>query len=483
MNEQNTTRPKVFISYSWSPEANKQTVLALATRLMEDGVHVVIDEWDLHEGQDKYVFMEQMVQNPEIKRVLMCCNKEYAEKANKRKGGAGVEGTIISSEIYDNTAQTKFIPIVLERDAVGKEYLPTFLKTRIYIDLCNSTTYEDEYDKLLRNIYEKPKSQRPPIGNMPAYLADEEVIYLPTVNKLTRLSHFIEQGNVLAYKEIKEYFKAFFNALDEYKIADPNQHRATFIQDVERNINKMLPLRANFIKFLETICDTNYLTKDILVEFWQDLINWYHRNKIELAEGASLDCLVNDHYRHFNKVLFIEIISFLLHNEQFAIIQSLLEASFVVPADNSYGLTSVYSFLDLRTYNQTLNEHKKQRDNLNYYNVEGYVIKQTTGTNFDDLVRTDIILYYLSLIYPHKSFGIDYWFPTLGVYNRNMDIMPMLISKRYFEKVKILFKVDTPEEFKSLISGITEPDLRRYEQGIRIPIISKGLMIDRVAMI
>ena len=181
--------------------------------------------------------------------------------------------------------------------------------------------------------------------------------------------------------------------------------------------------------------------------------------------------------------MFIEIISFLLHNEQFAIIQSLLEASFVVPADNSYGLTSVYSFLDLRTYNQTLNEHKKQRDNLNYYNVEGYVIKQTTGTNFDDLVRTDIILYYLSLIYPHKSFGIDYWFPTLGVYNRNMDIMPMLISKRYFEKVKILFKVDTPEEFKSLISGITEPDLRRYEQGIRIPIISKGLMIDRVAMI
>lgn len=159
----------------------------------------------------------------------------------------------------------------------------------------------------------------------------------------------------------------------------------------------------------------------------------------------------------------------------------MLDASFVVPADNLYGLTSVYSFLDLRTYNQTLNEYKKQRDNLNYYNVEGFIIKQTTGANFENLVKADIILYYLSLIYQHKS--SDYWFPTLGVYNKSMDIMPMLISKRYFEKVKILFKVNTPEEFKSLISGITEPDLRRYEQGIRIPTITNGLMIDRVAMV
>jgi len=38
------------------------------------------NEWNLAEGQDKYQFMEQMINNPEVKRVLIICNKEYADK-------------------------------------------------------------------------------------------------------------------------------------------------------------------------------------------------------------------------------------------------------------------------------------------------------------------------------------------------------------------------------------------------------------------
>lgn len=42
----------------------------LAERLMGDGVNVILDVWDLKNGQDKYVFMEQMVEDSEIKKVL-----------------------------------------------------------------------------------------------------------------------------------------------------------------------------------------------------------------------------------------------------------------------------------------------------------------------------------------------------------------------------------------------------------------------------
>jgi hypothetical protein len=38
--------------------------------LMGDGVNVILDVWDLKNGQDKYVFMEQMVEDSEIKKVL-----------------------------------------------------------------------------------------------------------------------------------------------------------------------------------------------------------------------------------------------------------------------------------------------------------------------------------------------------------------------------------------------------------------------------
>ena len=42
--------PKIFISYSWSSDA---LVLELANRLVFHGVDVVLDKWDLKEGNDK----------------------------------------------------------------------------------------------------------------------------------------------------------------------------------------------------------------------------------------------------------------------------------------------------------------------------------------------------------------------------------------------------------------------------------------------
>ena len=50
--------PKVFISYSWSSD---ELVLDLANRLVAHGVDVVLDKWDLKEGNDKYEFMERCV--------------------------------------------------------------------------------------------------------------------------------------------------------------------------------------------------------------------------------------------------------------------------------------------------------------------------------------------------------------------------------------------------------------------------------------
>ena len=48
--------PKIFISYAWG---SSDLVLELAQRLVSHGVDVVLDKWDLKEGQDKYAFMER----------------------------------------------------------------------------------------------------------------------------------------------------------------------------------------------------------------------------------------------------------------------------------------------------------------------------------------------------------------------------------------------------------------------------------------
>ena len=93
--------PKVFISYSWSSPEHEQRVLNIAKELVENGVDTIIDKWSLREGDDADAFMEQMVSDPDIQKVLIICDKMYSEKSDKRKGGAGTETQIISRKIYE----------------------------------------------------------------------------------------------------------------------------------------------------------------------------------------------------------------------------------------------------------------------------------------------------------------------------------------------------------------------------------------------
>jgi len=64
-----TVNPKIFISYSWSSAQREQWVLNFATELRDSSVDVILDKWDLKEGNDANAFMEQMVTDPEIKKV------------------------------------------------------------------------------------------------------------------------------------------------------------------------------------------------------------------------------------------------------------------------------------------------------------------------------------------------------------------------------------------------------------------------------
>jgi SEFIR domain len=111
-------QPKVFISYSWTSSTHEQWVLELAQRLSGDGIVVILDKWDLREGQDKHAFMEQMVKDVSINKVLVICDRVYQEKADSRSGGVGTETQLISKKVYENTGQEKFIPIVREYDGM-----------------------------------------------------------------------------------------------------------------------------------------------------------------------------------------------------------------------------------------------------------------------------------------------------------------------------------------------------------------------------
>jgi hypothetical protein len=166
--------PKAFISYSWTSERHQETVRSWADRLLTDGVNIVLDQYDLKEGDDKYAFMEKMVTDASVTHVLVMCDKAYAEKADARKAGVGTESQIISQEVYKKVEQSKFIPIFCELSEAGEPFLPTFMKSRIGINFATPELVNENWEQLVRLLFGKPLYQKPAVGKPPTYIAEDK---------------------------------------------------------------------------------------------------------------------------------------------------------------------------------------------------------------------------------------------------------------------------------------------------------------------
>lgn len=152
--------PKVFISYSHDTEEHQKWALALATRLANNGVDVIFDQWDLGPGHDLTAFMNEAVTSAD--RVLLICSEKYVAKVDAGKGGAGYEGMIVHAGLLKNTRTDKFVP-VLRNSSSGS--LPIALGTRLYVDLREDS--ESVFDALIRDLHGMPRVTRPAIGPPP----------------------------------------------------------------------------------------------------------------------------------------------------------------------------------------------------------------------------------------------------------------------------------------------------------------------------
>ena len=410
----------------------------LAERLMQDGVNVILDIWDLKHGHDKYVFMEQMVKDPDIKKVLVICNEDYALKADARKGGVGTESTIMSGDIYSLAEQTKFIPILMEWKN-GEACLPTFLKSRMYIDMSSNETYELGYDQLLRDIYSKPLLRKPALGKMPSYLEADEPVLLSTAREQQKLKEKIDQSSDLQ-TWIARYCDKIIESLDQFKVTFRGGKTCDLIEMIEKSIASMQVVNNDFIAFVDTVASNSECNGKQFVDFFEKLLQYYEDKDIELASSTDSWHLRNDNYRFFNYELFLSF-------------------------------TAIF---------------QKHNYTLDYYKNKGYssssqvaiLMNSYGGDKFASWVEVDILLYYLSLIYGKPGDRMSMWYPTLSIYNRAFEILPKMASMRYFEKAKVMFGVADKDSFKTLIAR-TKDELQR-DAYHRIPNLKEGLSYDKV---
>lgn len=158
-----TEAPRVFISYSHDDEAHKQWVLMLATRLMANGVDVILDQWDMRLGGNLPAFMEKGLSN--AARVLAVCSEAYVRKSNEGEGGVGYEKTILTGQMMQNVNTDRVIPV--RRRNESEIAVPTFLLGRLYVDMRDDRNFEATYTELLRDIHSQPVAPRPALGTNP----------------------------------------------------------------------------------------------------------------------------------------------------------------------------------------------------------------------------------------------------------------------------------------------------------------------------
>jgi hypothetical protein len=155
--------PRVFVSYSHDSAIHEDWVLTLATRLMANGVDIVLDQWDLRLGGDLPRFMELGL--TDSRRVIAICTARYVTKANAGLGGVGYEKMILTAQLMQDVTTERILPVI--RDNVLAPLLPTFLGSRVFVDFRDDRQYEAKYAELLREIHGEQIRPRPPLGPNP----------------------------------------------------------------------------------------------------------------------------------------------------------------------------------------------------------------------------------------------------------------------------------------------------------------------------
>ena len=97
-------------------------------------------------------------------KILMICTENYVAKANKGEGGVGYEKMIITSNLMKRIDENKIIPVIRQLDSSN---VPTFLKSKLYVNFYKDDDFEFSYDELVRTIHNSPLFVKPPVGNNP----------------------------------------------------------------------------------------------------------------------------------------------------------------------------------------------------------------------------------------------------------------------------------------------------------------------------
>lgn len=450
------TAPKVFISYSWTNPEHENWVLELATGLRQSGIDAILDKWDLREGHDAYAFMEQMVSDDNISKVVIVSDKAYAEKSNTRKGGAGTEAQIISSEIYAKRDQNKFAVVVTEFSEAGEPYVPIYYQARIFIDFSDASKFTDSFDNLLRWIADKPIHKKPELGQLPQYIAEPDAaVVLATSAAQRRALAGIKGNEAYAFPATKEYMEQLAEELEKFRLPKDFD---LLSDDVMNNLQSFIPYRDEFLEVVRAIAgyteDDRY--GDLVHGFFEKVFRYYRS-----PEGQGVYREIDfDNFKFLVHELFLHVGAMLISERRFSFFGVLLEKLYYCEDSARRGNNPIKTFVKFRCYLR-LFEYRNQQLKLNRFSLVADMIRDRcggTGTPFNNIMQVDFLLFIRSSLSYEDRF--NRWYPDTLVFSdrviNGFELFQRSRSAAFFETIR------------PLLGGVAKGDLEKLVESYNV---------------
>jgi len=436
--------PKIFISYSWSSPEHEEWVLELAESLMKDGIDIALDKWQLREGDDPIIFMESMVNDPTITKIIMIIDEKYTDRANQRHGGVGTESTILSQELYSKRDKNKIVAVIAEPSAPK----PTFYAGRLHVDLSNPDRYAEEYEKLVRWAYDKYKYEKPKLlGSAPSFIiAEDDQVVLFTNTQYRMAIDALEKGKSNSSSLVKQYLDKLYLELPKFSISDEDSN----VEEVfKQKLEHFQPHLYEFKKIVDAVC-THSNDSKIFKHFRGFLENLLNLLTVIPNQRGRLRADV-ELFSFLNYQLFLSLVTILIKNEEFNELKEILDELYMLPKnfhlrhllDKKYMTFSI--FLP-KEYNFIENNLKPRN-----YSPLGSLVKDYSDNQvitFEEICEADAFLFIKSLTsgYQSDDFYRKRWFPHISFFISNDQYRALKIfvkSERstYFEEVKKVLNV------------------------------------------
>jgi hypothetical protein len=442
--------PKVFISYSWSSPIHQQLVQCWAEQLIADGIDVVLDIYDLKEGHDKFAFMERMVTDDAVTHVMIVCDKTYSEKADARKAGVGTESQIISKEVYERVDQTKFIPIVCEFDELGNPLLPTYLKSRIWIDFSTPDAVNRNWERLVRVIFGKPLHEKPKLGKPPVYITSEVAIPTNHVQaKFNSLKQVILQGKSGLPLYRRDFLEACIEYADELRIRK-RPDMSSLGEKVFEDAKKLKLIRNHIVDWvlLESVTTQSN-------EFSESLISFLERMRELKSRPPELNEW-NDAWFEAHSLFvyetFLYIVAALIKNQAFQTLHEILTTHYLIPPNERYNDRAFDTFQAFYGHSETLQAVLAPKGQRLYSPAGEFINKNADREDlpFKTILEADLLILLMAFLVTDSR-----WFPQTLYYasyaGGDFPLFLRATQHKHFMKLAIITGVEDADRMRELV--------------------------------